>query len=121
MVRDRQLPTPTIDPNLAQSYMETEVRRNKFIESAWLRASPKMGSFRLVTLRAPEFGWIDDIQRGFMVPGGRYFMIFTLDKAYTLYLEELSRAPVLFISTQDVNMEGLDIETCSWNTGRPDD
>lgn len=121
MIRHRQLPTSTVDHNLSQLSMEAAVRRDILIESAWRRASPKMESLRFVTLSTSDHDWIGDMQRGFMVPGGKYFLIFVSYGAYVLSLEELSRTPVPFISLQDVNMEGLDVGTCRWTTGRPDD
>lgn len=121
MVRARQLPTPTVNHSLSQADMEAAVRRNKLIESAWIRASPKMESLRFVSLPASEHNWIGNIRRGFMVPGGKYFVIFVYDRACILSLEDLSRPPVPFITLQDVNLEGLDPVTCSWTTGRPDD
>lgn len=121
MVRERQLPTPMVNPNLSQDSMEAAVRRNKLIESAWRWANPKMESLRFVPLPASKHDWIERIRRGFMVPGGRYLLIFVSDRAFTLSLEELSGAPVPFISLQDVNLEGLDIRTCRWMTGRPND
>lgn len=121
MVRARQLPTPTVNHSLSQADMEAAVRRNKLIESAWLRASPKMESLRFVPLPASEHSWIGNIRRGFMVPGGKYFVIFVYDRACILSLEDLSRPPVPFITLQDVNLDGLDPMTCSWTTGRPDD
>lgn len=121
MVRDRQLPTPLIDHNLSQRDMETAVRRNELVEAAWLHADPKMDSLRFVTVLASRYSWAGDIRRGFMVPGGRYFLMFTVDGVYILFLEELSREPVLFINTAGVDLESLVIERCNWNTGRPDD
>lgn len=121
MVRDRQLPTPLTDHNLSQHDMETAVRRNDLVESAWRRANPKMDSLRFVTLLASQYNWVGDIRKGFMVPGGRYFLMFTFDGVYILSLEGPSQEPVSFINTTDVDLEGLVIERCSWNTGRPDD
>ncbi|KIO19798.1 hypothetical protein M407DRAFT_30544 [Tulasnella calospora MUT 4182] len=80
-----------------------------------------MESLRFVTLTASEHDWIRDIRRGFIVPGGKYFLVFVSDGVYTLSLEELSGTPVSFISLQDVNLEGLDVRPRRWTTGRPDD
>ncbi|KAG8927653.1 hypothetical protein FRC01_007125 [Tulasnella sp. 417] len=121
MVRARQLPTPMVDHNLSQPYMEAAVRRNKLVESAWRQANPKMESLQFVTLPGSEHNWIGDIQRGFMVPGGRYFMIFSYDRGYLLSLEELSEPPVPFLSLRDVNLDGMDVTTCRWTTARPAD
>lgn len=80
-----------------------------------------MESLQFVTLSASDHNWIGDMRRGFMVPGGKYLLVFVSDRAYALSLEELSPKPAPFISLQDVNVEGLDIRTCRWTTGRPDD
>ncbi|KAG8894402.1 hypothetical protein FRC01_012997, partial [Tulasnella sp. 417] len=113
MVRARQLPTSMVDHNISQPYMEAAVRRNKLVESAWRRANPKMESLRFVTLPASEHDWIGDIQRGFMVPGGRYFIIFVYDRGYILSLEELSEPLVPFIGLRDsdISLEGMDDRT----------
>lgn len=121
MVRDRQLPTPMIDHSLSQASMELAVLQNDLVDSAWRRASPKMESLRFVALPISEHDRIRYIQRGFMVPGGRYFLIFVYDRVYIVSLQEPSGTPVSFINLRDVNMEGLDITTSNWKAERHDD
>lgn len=110
-----------VNRSLSQPSLEATVRRNMLIEIACRRANPKMESLRSVTLPAAEHRWTGDIRRGFMVPGGKYLVIFVPEGAYTLSLEEPCPKPISFLSLPHVELGGHDCSTFRWSIGRPDD